>query len=224
MSLEGIKKGLLILILYAIKNFNQYYSQKAMTLLRKISTSGFIIVSEFNKDELPFCDLACSAGLGGLGIVFINKNILTNPDIPEELKDFILAHEIAHIVRSHILSRIFIKFLTESFIQALKKSIKSLEEARDVIDVFFNLISTVFLFGVSLKLIVEIDPQIVKQEELEADSIAIKLTGCKGALLFAKTLEWLRMQGYSVSHESLLGFPALMIDERIRFIQEKCGY
>ena len=50
----------------------------------------------------------------------------------------------------------------------------------------------------------------------------IKLTGCNGALIFAKMLEQLKMREYNVSHESMLGFPALTVDERIKFIREKC--
>lgn len=217
-----VEKELGKLILYALLNADQYYSQKAMMLLRNMRVSGYIVVSRFHRDELPFCGLACSIGLGGLGIIFIDKEFLGNPAVPEELKDFVLAHEIAHIVRGHILSKIMLRFLTETYIQALSESIRSLEKAKDVIDALFNVIITIFLFGVTLKLVGEVDPQRVKQEELEADEIAIKLTGCKGALIFAKMLEQLRLQGYNVSHESMLGFPALTIDERIKFIQYKC--
>lgn len=147
-------------------------------LLRKMSVSGYIFVSGFNSGKLPFCGLACSVGLGDFGIVFMDRKFLTNPVISEELKDFILAHEIAHIVRRHVLSRIIIKFLTEISIKTLSESIKSLKEVKNVIDGIYKLIMTVFLFGKTLKLTVEIEPQAVKQEELEADDIAIKLTGC----------------------------------------------
>jgi len=210
------------LILYALLNVDHSYSQKAMMLLRNMRVGGYIIVSKFHRNELPFCGLACSIGLGGFGIVFIDKEFLSSPAVPKDLKDFVLAHEIAHIVRGHILSKIMLRFITETFIQALSESIKSLEKAKDIIDALFDVITTVFLFGITLKLVGEVDPQQVKQEELEADEIAIKLTGCKGALIFAKMLEQLKLQGYHISHESMLGFPALTIDERIKFIQHKC--
>lgn len=210
------------LILYAVANIDQYYSRKAMMLLSGINTNSYIIVSKFNHNKLRFCGLACSIGLGGFGIVFMDREVLGDPDVPEELKDFILVHELAHIVRNHVISKVFIKFLEETFIQALGESIKSLEGTKDIIDKIFNLISTTFLYSVTLKLVDEIDPQVVKQQELEADWIAIELTGCRGALVFAEILKQLKLQGYDVSHESIFGFPALTIDERIRFIYQKC--
>ena len=210
------------LILYAIMNFDKDFSQRTMSFLKNMGINGYIIVSKFNNKDLPFCGLACSLGLGGFGIIFIEERILYNHNIPKEFKDFILAHELAHIVRGHIVSKIFIRFLSETFIQALSESIRSIEKAGDILDKLISLIFSVFLFKITFKLVTEIDPQQVKQEELEADEIAIKLTGCKGALMFAKMLEQLKMRGYNVSHESMLGFPALTVDERIRFIKEKC--
>ena len=108
-------------------------------------------------------------------------------------------------------------------VQALVNSIESFEKARDIVDVVLSLFEMLFFFGVTLKLVAEIDPKIVKQEELEADDIAIRLTGCRGVLIFAEMLKELRAQGYAISHESMLGFPALTIDERINFIRHRCS-
>jgi len=223
MTERGIVETLKYLVLYAIMNFDQQYSKKAMELLKRAGVSEYIIVSRFNRGDLPRCTLACSVGLGGIGIVFMDNELLDNLGYSEELKEFILAHEIAHVIRGHILSKIFIKFLIESSMLALKDSVKSLEKAKDVLNGLFSLIMAVFSFGVTFKLVTEVDPQTVKREELEADEIAIKLAGCHAAVMFAKVLERLKAQGYNISHESTLGFPALTLEERIRHIYQKCG-
>lgn len=213
---------LLDLILYATVNINQQYSQKAMMLLNKMGINGFIIVSRFDSEVLPRCGLACSIGLGGFGIVFMHRGLLTDPNIPEELKDFILAHEVAHITRSHVLPRFITRFLAESTIKALSENLKYPTKTGSLSDLF-NILAEILFAAVILKTTIEADSQIIRQQELEADNIAIDLVGCEGALTFTKILEYLRSQGYSVSHESILGTPALSINERIRFIYQRCG-
>jgi len=219
---SDVVEALKYLVLYAIINFDQQYSKKARELLERAGVNGYIIVSRFNRKDLPKCTLACSVGLGVIGIVLMDNELLDSPSYSEELKEFILAHEIAHIIRGHILSKIFIKFLMEFSMQALKDSIESSGKAKDVLARLFDLIMIVFLRA-TFKFVTEVDQQIVKREELEADEIAIKLAGCHGAVMFAKILEQLKAQGYNISHESILGFPALTLEERIRHIYQKCG-
>ncbi|WP_048163206.1 hypothetical protein [Thermogladius calderae] len=96
-----------------------------------------------------------------------------------------------------------------------------MEKARDIVDWLAGLAATSLWFYITLQ-IIEVDRQLVKREELEADEIAIRLAGCKGVFIFARMLKQFEREGYTISHESILGFPALTIDERIRFIYEKC--
>lgn len=164
---------------------------------------------------MPLSEISCSIGLGAFGIVFVNKDLFADPEIPEELKEFILAHEVAYIVRSHILLRVLIKFIGDVVLtKLLKKSLKLLEKAKDIVEGIFRFITTMATCVLIME-VAKIDSQTVKREELEADDIAIRLAGCKGAQIFANFLEWLQNRGFNISHESVLGFPAL--------IRQKCG-
>jgi Zn-dependent protease with chaperone function len=69
-----------------------------------------------------------------------------------------------------------------------------------------------------------IDMEVVKRQELEADNIAIQLAGYEGALHFAKMLEAFKKQGIDVSHEAILGVPALTIEDRINNLRQHCGF
>lgn len=210
------------LVLHAAASIDQHLSQEAMALLKKMNVNGSVVVINFDSDELPSCGLACSIGIGGFGIVFMNKAILGNPNIPEEAKSFILAHEVAHIARSHLLPRITFRFVAGLIAKILDEIARSQEEAESFSAPFFLRLISTLLLSIALGAIGEADRQIVRQEELEADDIAITLAGCGGAIWFAKVLEWLRSQGVEVSHESILGFPALTIDERVKMIYQRC--
>jgi hypothetical protein len=82
-----------------------------------------------------------------------------------------------------------------------------------------------FLLG-SITLITEIkiDMEVIKGQELEADNIAIQLAGYEGALHFVKMLETLKKKGIDVSHEAILGVPALTIEERINNLRQHGGF
>lgn len=218
----SMSEHLIYLILYALKNLDLQYTQKALEFIRKLGVRGYVVVSRHDDKVIPICGLACSLGFGGFGIIFINSNFVCGTVYPEELKDFILAHELAHITRNHAISGILLDFILKTSMNALKESFESLRRSRDLADLFGSLIALVTTSLTTFKLAVEVEPTIIKQQELEADSLAIDLCGCKGAKMFAKILKALKLHGYSVSHESTLGFPALTIDERLEFIYAKC--
>jgi len=207
----------------ALHNFNMYYTNKAIEFLRKLNVSGFIFVSSFKPGDIPCGNsLACSIGLGGYGIIFVKRDILEDSSIPEKFKEFIIAHEIVHIVRNHVVVSLFIRILFGASLEAIMEIIKKAPKSRElenILSIFFALPILVATTGGFLKA----DVEEVKRQELEADTIAIQLTGCEGALLFAKLLKELQKMGYNVSHEAALSIPALTIEERVSNLLQQCS-
>jgi len=202
--------------------FDLKYYEKVLQFLNKLSMNGIVIVFNVDSTKYEWCKLACSIGIriGNwcMGLIFVNRDFLTNIYIPEELKDFVIAHEVSHIAFNHFILKFLIRFLTENLLQVLKEIIESLGEEKNLIKAFLNFLAVLVL---TIKM-VEVDRETIRQQELQADEMAIKLAGYKGALIFCEMLEKLKSKGFSVSHEDILGFPALTIDERIKFIRQKC--
>ena len=201
------------------KLYSELYSQKAAAMLKKLGINGFILVY---KDPL-MKTLASCIGRKGYGIIFIYKKFVDNPKIPEEIKDFVLAHEVGHIVYEYPFRRPLNRILVEAVIYFLKRRIREYIELYgkigDVIRKILYWIETVVAFSISSRYIREIDPEVIKREELMANLIAIKLTSCRNALIFAK----LCLSKYrGVAFRSLLDVPALTIEEEIKFIHLKC--
>jgi Zn-dependent protease with chaperone function len=192
-----------------------------MEFLRKLNINGYIIVSSFKQDDLPHCGLASSMEVGGFGMVFVEKSALESDTVPERLKDFIIAHEVAHIVRGHIVVYAFTRTSFGAMLEAVKDVLESALKSKKPEDFILGLL-LFLLFKFPLAKLAEVDAETVKKQELEADNIAVQLAGREGALLFAKWLGELKRRGYDVSHESVLGFPALTIEERISNLLQQC--
>jgi Zn-dependent protease with chaperone function len=205
----------------ALLNYHPRYTAKAMEFLKKMNANGYIIVSGFGQKDLPYCGPACSIGIGGLGIVFVEKSILESDVVHEKLKEFIIAHEVVHIARSHIVVYVFTRILCKVGLEAIKENLEEALESKKIEDFLLNLFILVLSMSFTARL-VEIDAEVVKGQELEADNIAVKLAGCEGALLFANWLRELQRMGYNVSHEAVLGFPALTIEERVSNLLQQC--
>ena len=203
-------------------NIEIYYTEKAEEMLAKLKFRGKIFVMRYKPDECPKffreCGLACSIGLGGFGIIFLNETVY---NFPEDLRLFIIAHEISHIVRSHIIVNVFTRVFAKMMAETLKESIKSTIESKDFSDFLLNLLSTLFV-AIMARGVINIDAETVRHQELEADKDAVVLVGCKSARIFSNLLNKLKEMGYNVSHEAILGVPALTIEERIRKIEEMC--
>jgi len=177
---------------------------------------GSIIVCNYKKEDFPLFGIAASIGVPGFGIIFIDKSFFENRKIPEKLKEFIIAHEIAHIARIHVILNLLIKKLFEISTEAIVESIEKAETIAEAIVI--SLLSLFILFSLTI-----IDINVVKSQELEADNLAIQLTGCEGALHFVKMLDTFKKQGIDVSHEAILGVPALTIEERLNNLRQHCG-
>ncbi|WP_228009328.1 M48 family metalloprotease [Fervidicoccus fontis] len=132
---------LVYIILYALANYNPLYTQR----VNKLVGSSGIMVSGCDRDILP-CGIACSIGLGGYGIIFVDKAILASREIPDEFKDFVLAHEAAHITHNHVLSRLITHLLAKISIEVLIECVRSLEKAKDVVDWLAGFAATSFWF------------------------------------------------------------------------------
>jgi Zn-dependent protease with chaperone function len=192
-----------------------------MEFLKRSNINGYIIVSSFKQDDLPYWGLASSMGVGGFGIVFVEKSILESDTVSERLKDFIIAHEVAHIVRGHIVVYAFTRTFFVVILEDVKEVLESALKSKKPEDFLLGLL-LFLLFKFPAQKLAEVDAETVKKQELEADNIAVQLAGREGALLFAKWLGELKRRGYDVSHESVLGFPALTIEERISNLLQQC--
>jgi len=202
-------------------DINDFYTRKAEELLAKLGVKGFVRVVELKDNLIPQCGIACSAGMGGSGFIFINRKALDNLSMLRGVEDYILAHEIAHIARSHSIATYFLKLSLELTGQILREASKTLVSSKDflgALGALLTLISSTLAYMEFAK----VDVDTIRKQELEADDIAIRLIGCHKALKFAEILEQLKQHGIWVSHYSTVGLPALTVDERINFIRERC--
>jgi hypothetical protein len=217
MKSRSLVNQIIHILSYALMNRNDYYTNKAIEFLRRMNIHyGFIIVCNYNKEDFPQFGIAASIGLSGFGIIFIEKSFFEDRKIPEKLKELIIAHEVAHVVRNHVIFNLLTKVLFRISFEAI---LENIIKANKLLELVIN-----FLLG-SITLITEIkiDMEVIKRQELEADNIAIQLAGYEGALHFVKMLETLKKKGIDVSHEAILGVPALTIEERINNLRQHCG-
>jgi Zn-dependent protease with chaperone function len=208
------------LISNALRHVNHHYTGWANGLLNKVNVEGYIIVSNY-KPRIPQCGLACSMGVGGVGLIFIEKSFFENKHISEELKKFIIAHELAHITQGHLVATLFTKVLVQMNLNVLKETVVSTLKSKGFLETIFGMLLSLYWFYGLLEL-TKIDIKLVREQELEADSLAVQLAGCEGARYFIELLEVLKEQGYDVSHEGVLGLPALTIKERLDNLQLLC--
>jgi len=202
-------------------DINDFYTRKAEELLAKLGVKGFVRVVELKDNLIPQCGIACSAGMGGFGFIFINRKAPDNLSMLRGVEDYILAHEVAHIARSHSIAAYLLSRLLELLEQILREVSKALVSSKDflgALGALLTLISSTLAYMEFAK----VDVDTTRKHELEADDIAIRLVGCHKALKFAGILEQLKQQGIWVSHYSTLGLPALTTDERVNFIRDRC--
>ncbi|BAA79803.1 hypothetical protein APE_0824 [Aeropyrum pernix spindle-shaped virus 1] len=220
LSERSVEDELIDLLLLALSNLDIKYTALAQELASRMGSRGIIIVALFKENEkLPAYELAFSIGLGGYGIVFIRRELADK--LPEEVIKFIVAHEVAHIVKNHAIASYTTRQLTKISFDSLKDSIKNLNRTKKSEKPTANLL----LIIISLALLAQTtkyEATTIKEQELEADTLAAKTTGCKPALIFAEILNHLKKQGINTSHETTLGAPALTLDERINNIKRIC--
>jgi len=199
---------------------NDFYTKKTEELLARLGVRGYVLVVELKGDLAPLCGIACSSGMGGFGFIFINRKALDNLSMLRGVEDYILAHEVAHIARSHSIATYFLRLSLELSGQILREAGKALAGSKGFQKVLVALLATILTS--TYIAFAKADADTIQRQELEADDIAIRLAGCHKALKFAGILERLKQQGIWVSHYSTLGLPALTVDERINFIRERC--
>jgi Zn-dependent protease with chaperone function len=208
------------LISNALQHINHHYTGWANGLLNKMNVKGYVIVSNY-KPRVSQCGLACSMGVGGVGLIFIERSFFEDKHTPEELKKFIIAHELAHITQGHLVATLFIKVLVQMNLNVLRETVVNTLKSKGFLETIFGmLLSLYWLYGLSE--LIKTDIELVRAQELEADSLAVQLAGCKGARYFIRLLEILKEQGYDISHEGMLGLPALTIKERLDNLQLLC--
>jgi Zn-dependent protease with chaperone function len=200
--------------LHMLRNYNQYYTNKANEYLKKLGVSGGIVVLSYSSKYLPqlqeIFGFARAVGVGGWGIIIVERELFES--VPEGCKEFIIAHETTHIARNHLIARVFTNMMFKMIIEP------SLREALKTRDLLGALLGT-FLAAVTLG----VDVGVVREEELEADTIAINLTGCESARCFTEFLKMLQESGQYISHEAISGLPALTIEERLANISQYCS-
>jgi Zn-dependent protease with chaperone function len=112
--------------------------------------------------------------------------------------------------------------LLQSILEALRETIDSTLRSKKLPEAVFGTALSLFWLYTTLEF-AKTDAELIRAQELEADSLAVQLTGCNGARYFIEWLRALKEQGYDVSHEALLGFPALTIRERLDNLQRLCS-
>jgi len=205
--------------------YEHLYTMKTLEYMRRLGLQGYIIVFSYASEKIPLltqvCGIACSIGLNGFGIIFLSREILYNPKISSELKEFIIAHEVAHIVRSHTINRILIRTLFTILLQLFFMSIENLVRSKKPLETLLYLI-TIVMQVLGMVQTIKIDINVIKMQELEADAIATYLTGCRVAQRFLEWLSTLYKSGVFISHVAVLGLPALTMEERINNIKLLC--
>jgi Zn-dependent protease with chaperone function len=206
------------LIFNALRDTNQYYTRKANEFLNKMNTKGYVIVSSYRPEQ---CGLACSTGIGGIGIIFIDRMFFEDKLFPEELKEFIIAHELAHIVRSHVVPTLFTRALIQVNLDALGELIYRIFKSGGLLEAVLGMALLLSLLN-ALAELTKADAELIRTQELEADSLAVQLAGCESARYFIELLEILKKHGYDVSHVAVLGNTALKIEERLDNLKRLC--
>jgi Zn-dependent protease with chaperone function len=196
------------------RNYNVDYSNRVVNFLSRLGMDGYILVSEYiPKSCVMACSIGFSIGKSALGMIFVDKSVLEK--LPRECQDFILAHELIHIIKNHSIMKLVVRYAFQMSLsmynEIMNKSIKN----NDVVGLIFSLL----LLFISL-MIQEADANTVKRQELEADATAAQLIGCGGTSCAVKFLLEMKNMGVNVSHVNVLGLPALTIDERINNLKQ----
>jgi Zn-dependent protease with chaperone function len=116
------------LVLNAFRHANHHYTKRAGEFLNKMGVKGYVIVTNYR----PQCGLACSMGVGGVGFIFIERSFFEDKRIPEELKEFIIAHELVHIVRSHVVQTILTRAVFRPILEALGEIIDNIPKSKEL--------------------------------------------------------------------------------------------
>ncbi|BAB67039.1 helix-turn-helix domain-containing protein [Sulfurisphaera tokodaii] len=192
------------------------YTELAKEFARKLLNNTIIHISVL-PSTYEKCGIACSEGISILGNIYVSEGFFS---LPESVKEFIIAHEVAHIIRGHSITKYVLSIFTGVLHEEARQlTMSSFRDSRIIKKIARFFIGAILEASV-LYADATANAQTIKQQELEADSYAAKLVGTEKTKDFIKFLELYRQDYNNISHTSLLGFPALTIDERISNLEK----
>ncbi|PIP13543.1 MAG: hypothetical protein COT45_01210 [bacterium (Candidatus Stahlbacteria) CG08_land_8_20_14_0_20_40_26] len=148
-----------------------------------------------------------------IGLIFISDHLCNS--LSKEEAEFVVAHEIGHIMLNHLVISASLAFTKEIFITTLlKRSSLTREEAE-------NIVGGIKLLSTIISKQTTIEEQITAQKELDADKYAVYLQGRREPAFSCLTkLSSKSILGIShITKNGLFEFPALTFAERIRAIE-----
>jgi Zn-dependent protease with chaperone function len=95
-------------------------------------------VNIYRKNCVIACSIGFSIGKFILGMIFVDKSDLGK--LPRECQDFILAHELTHIIKNHSIMKLVVRYAFQMSLsmynEIMNKSIKN----NDVVGLIFSLL------------------------------------------------------------------------------------
>jgi len=164
------------------------------------------------EDPSAFC-LGFQISGFPIGLIFVSDELYNS--LGNEELEFVIAHEIGHIMLNHCVISSALSFVKEVFIYLLSNM---LECSRKKAEDFFGIIKLILVLISKQKTIEE---EITAQKELEADEYAVCLQKEKNAALSALT----KLAGGNthifthVTEDGKFKFPVLTFEDRIKHIK-----
>jgi Zn-dependent protease with chaperone function len=127
------------------RNYNVDYSNRVVNFLSRLGMDGYILASKYiPKNCVIAYSIGFSIGKFILGMIFVDKSVLGK--LPRECQDFILAHELTHIIKNHSIMKLVVRYTFQMSLsmynEIMNKSIKN----NDVVGlIFFTFITICFL-------------------------------------------------------------------------------
>ena len=171
------------------------------------------MVFEAKRGEPPAFAIGAQILNYPIGLIYVSEGLMNH--LPEEELEFVVLHEMAHILNNHLISNLLVLlgkgYLTDVLADILDVSYK---EAQDVI----GLIKLLWMLFTRQKTIEE---EITAQMELEADKYAVSLQGKKEPAI-SFFLKASRENIKAPTHVTVTGrfvLPALSFEERINALR-----
>jgi excisionase family DNA binding protein len=166
------------------------------------------------------CGIACSEGLSTLGNIYLSKEFFS---LPESIKEFIIAYEVAHIVKGHSITKALMSIFSSKLYNASEQLIKNGFQEYGILGGIGRILIGAILMGDTLYANSDANAKTIKNQELEAEKCAARLVRAEKTEKFIKFLELYKDDYNNISHTSLFGFPALTIDEKISNLRKIIG-
>lgn len=148
-----------------------------------------------------------------VGLIFISDRLYHS--LNKEEMEFVVAHEIGHIMLNHLVISSLLAFTKEIFITTLMNWLSLTRKEAE------NIVGVIKLISAVISRQTTIEERITAQKELDADKYAVQLQGRKEPALSCLR-KFLAESSLGISHiteNGLFKFPALTFKERIRAIE-----